>query len=171
MDDVAPVSVLLEVWEILKKEGPPLGLHLNAAKCEWSWLDERRTDPCPILDVPVTPTSQIQMLGVPLGSDDFVSEFVRLNLLPTTKKVCDKLEQFEDAQSALYLLRLSYGIIRANHFMRTAPLLQWSKHADEFDEIVMNTTQSILGCTLPPSRPCSGCCLYPPRRTGHSENC
>jgi len=34
--------------------------------------------------------------------------------------------------------------------MRTTPLLQWSVHAVEFDKIVLNTTQSILGCTLPP---------------------
>ena len=150
---VGPVDLLIKVWEILKTEGPPLGLHLNPAKCEWSWLNERNTDaPCPIQGVPVTATSKIQMLGVPLGSDDFVAEFVKDGLLPTTRSVCEKLEEFEDAQSAMYLLRLSYGIIRANHFMRTTPLLQWSKHADDFDTIVLNTTQSILGCTLPP--PC-----------------
>ena len=28
--------------------GPHLGLHLNLAKCEWSWLDPLRTDPCPL---------------------------------------------------------------------------------------------------------------------------
>jgi hypothetical protein len=90
------------------------------------------------------------MLGVPLGSDDFVAEFVKDGLLPTTRSVCEKLEEFEDAQSAMYLLRLSYGIIRANHFMRTTPLLQWSKHADDFDTIVLNTTQSILDAPSPP---------------------
>src|ERR1700745_1737828 len=142
---------LWDLWiccDILKTDGPPLGLHLNAAKCEWSWLNEKCTDPCPIEGVPVTPTSEIQMLGVPLG--DFVSGFVKKNLIPTTKEVCGKVEEFEDPQSAMYLLRLSYGIIRANHFMRTTPLLQWSKHSVEFDKIVLNTTQSILGYTLPP---------------------
>ena len=61
------------------------------------------------------------MLGVPLGSDDFVSEFAERELLPTTKKVVEKLIEFEDSQSALYLLRLSYGIVRANHLCE--PLL------------------------------------------------
>ena len=76
MDDggiVGPVDMLEKVWEILKTEGPPLGLHLNPAQCEWSWLNGECTKPCPIEGVPVTPTTQIQMLGVPLGSGDFVA--------------------------------------------------------------------------------------------------
>ena len=39
MDDggiVGPQDLLLKVWEILKTDGPPLGLHLNPTKCEWS---------------------------------------------------------------------------------------------------------------------------------------
>ena len=84
------------------------------------------------------------MLGVPLGSDEFVANYVKDGLLPATEKVTTKLSQFEDSQSAMYLLRLSYGIIRANHFMRTTPLAQWSKHAVEFDGLVRSTTESIL---------------------------
>ena len=34
----------------------------------------------------------------------------------------NKLVEFEDTQAALYLLRLSFGICRATHFMRTTPL-------------------------------------------------
>ena len=39
MDDggiVGPTDLLLKVWEILKVEGPAIGLILNPAKCEWS---------------------------------------------------------------------------------------------------------------------------------------
>jgi len=38
------------------------------------------------------------------------------------KLIC-KLVEFEDTQAALYLLRLSFGICRATHFMRTTPRL------------------------------------------------
>ena len=51
MDDggiVGDVELLEKVWEILKSRGPALGLHLNASKCEWSWLDPSCTLPCPI---------------------------------------------------------------------------------------------------------------------------
>ena len=90
----------------------------------------------------LVPTSKIQMLGVPLGSDDFVADFVGKELLPTTKRVAEKLANFEDPQVAMYLLRLSYGIIRANHFMRTTPLSQWNAHAVAFDEIIRFTPRN-----------------------------
>jgi hypothetical protein len=50
-----------------------------------------------------------------------------------------KLAAFEDTQTAMYLLRASCGIIRANHFMRTTPLPQWSQHAKKFDELARST--------------------------------
>ena len=65
------------------------------------------------------------MLGVPLGSDAFVCKLVEGKLLATSSKVMAKLADFDDPQAAMYLLRLSYGIVRANHFMRTTSLPQW----------------------------------------------
>src|SRR5829696_1875553 len=152
MDDggiVGPKDLLRKVWDILKTEGPALGLILNPAKCEWSWLNPNCSDPCPIDQVELVPTSKIQMLGVPLGSDEFVSDYVERELLPTTRSVAQKLADFDDPQAALYLLRLSYGIIRANHFMRTTPLGQWTKHAVEFDGIIRTATESIIKQPLP----------------------
>ena len=113
--------------------GPALGLHLNPSKCEWSWLDESCDLPCPIqLDgvreedqVKLVPTSEIQMLGVPLGNDAFTSAFVEKKLFSRLNTTVGQLVEFEDTQSALFLLRVSYSIVRAVHFMRTTPLRQW----------------------------------------------
>ena len=113
---------MLKVWDILKTGGKPLGLNLNPQKCEWSWLDPDCSLECPISDVPITPTGKIQMLGVPLGSGEFTAEFVKKELCSATEGVMSKLIEFEDTQAALYLLRLSFGICRATHFMRTTPL-------------------------------------------------
>ena len=146
---VGPQDLLLKVWEILKSDGPALGLQLNPSKCEWSWLNAECTLPCPLAQVALVPTSQIQMLGVPLGSDEFVASHVEGKLLATAMKVMAKLAVFEDAQAAMYLLRLSYGIVRANHFMRTTPLRQWSKVARKFDACVRDTVSQILGTTFP----------------------
>ena len=74
MDDrgiVGSPELLLKVWEILKNGGVPLGLELNSKKCEWSWLNPDCNLVCPIDGVPITPTSEIQILGVPLGSQEF----------------------------------------------------------------------------------------------------
>jgi hypothetical protein len=152
MDDggiVGPVDLLIKVWEILKTDGPPLGLILNPAKCEWSWLNADCDLPCPLDQVALVPTREIQMLGVPLGSDDFVAGYVEGKMLGTTVKVMAKLAEFEDPQAAMYLLRLSYGIVRANHFMRTTPLPQWSQACEKFDSCVRDTVAQILGTTFP----------------------
>jgi hypothetical protein len=85
------------------------------------------------------------MLGVPLGSDAFVSEFVEKKLLGRLLSTVNKLVDFEDSQAATYLLRVSYSIVRAVHFMRTTPLHQWKKQAATFDSMVRSAIERILG--------------------------
>ena len=134
MDDgviVGDVELLKKVWDLLQSRGPELGLHLNPAKCEWSWLDPDCNAPCPIrLDgvaeadqVKLVPHSEIQMLGVPLGNDSFVSGFVEKKLLGRLLDTVNRLVEFEDTQAATYLLRVSFSIVRAVHF-RTTPMDQ-----------------------------------------------
>ena len=89
------------------------------------------------------------MLGVPLGSDAFVCKLVEGKLLATSTKVMAKLADFDDPQAAMYLLRLSYGIVRANHFMRTTPLPQWEAVAVKFDSCIRETVAQILGVNFP----------------------
>ena len=118
MDDggiIGDVELLKKVWDLLQSRGPELGLHLNPSKCEWSWLDPECKAPCPIrLDgeseenqVKLVPHEHIQMLGVPLGDDAFVSTFVETNMLGRLQDTVDRLVEFEDTQAATYLLRVS----------------------------------------------------------------
>ncbi len=122
MDDggiIGDVELLKKVWDLLQTRGPELGLHLNPSKCEWSWLDPECNEPCPIrLDgvveadqVKLVPHSQIQMLGVPLGTDVFVSDFVEKKLLGRLQDTVNRLVEFEDTQAAAYLLRVSFSIL------------------------------------------------------------
>jgi hypothetical protein len=57
----------------------------------------------------------------------------------------ERLQDLNDSQSALFLLRVSYGIVRATHFMRTTPLVHWESHAAEFDRGVRQAAEAILG--------------------------
>ena len=159
MDDggiVGDVELLKKVWDLLKTRGPALGLHLNPSKCEWSWLDPSCPLPCPIrLDgvsdenqVKLVPTSEIQMLGVPLGNDAFVSNFVEKKLIGNLCETVSKLVEFEDSQAASYLLRVSYSIVRAVHFMRTTPLHQWEKQGEKFDGMMQDAAGKILGTSM-----------------------
>jgi hypothetical protein len=148
MDDggiIVDVDLLKKVWKILLDRGPELGLHLNPSKCEWSWLDPERSDPCPIDGVAFVKHSEIQMLGVPLGCDEFVSNFVEKKLLGRLQSTVDKLVDFEDSQASSYLLRVSYSIVRAVHFMRTTPLHLWKDQAKKFDQMIRKAIEGILG--------------------------
>ena len=71
--------------------------------------------------VKLVPHNQIQMLGVPLGNDMLVADFVEQKLLGNLMTTVNRLVEFEDSQSASYLLRVSFSIVRAVHFMRTTP--------------------------------------------------
>ena len=84
------------------------------------------------------------MLGVPLGCDEFVAGFVdkKLGRLQNT---VDKLVDFEDSQASSYLLRVSYSIVRAVHFMRTTPLHLWKDQATKFDQMIRKAIVNILG--------------------------
>ena len=156
MDDggiIGDVELLKKVWHLLQTRGPALGLHLNAAKCEWSWLNPACMDPCPIRltdvaqekQIQLVPHSEIQMLGVPLGSDEFVANIVQKKLIGNLQATINRLVEFEDTQSATYLLRVSFSIVRAVHFMRTTPLEQWKQQAITFDQMMRKAIESILG--------------------------
>ena len=90
------------------------------------------------------------MLGVPLGSASFTAEYVQEGLIGNAVKVMDKLLEFEDTQAAIFLLRLSFGIVRATHFMRTTPITLWTKQAEQFDAKVRDTVFQILGLQQTP---------------------
>src|SRR3982751_4668852 len=60
----------------------------------------------------------------------------------------DRLQELEDSQSAMFLLRTSYGIVRATHFMRTTALDCWRVEAEEFDREVKRVAEAILGTPL-----------------------
>jgi len=88
------------------------------------------------------------MLGVPLGDDTFVAGFVEKRLIGKLFDTIDKLVNFEDSQAASYLLRVSYSIVRAVHFMRTTPFHQWQKQGEKFDGMVRGAAEKILGCSM-----------------------
>ena len=147
------VETLQKAWKIIQERGPEMGLYLNPSKCEWTWLDPECKDLCPIQlkgvaaedQVKLVPHDHIEMLGAPLGSVKFNSEFVEKKLMKRLSRTVTALSEFEDSQAAFYLLRVSYSIVRAVHFMRTTPLEHWRDHAKSFDKLMRKAVETILG--------------------------
>ena len=59
-----------------------------------------------------------------------------------------RLMEFEDSQSAFFLLRVSFSIVRAVHFMRSTPLSDWRGEAIRFDKEIRRATEAIMGFVL-----------------------
>jgi hypothetical protein len=110
--------------------------------------------PCPIkvigsanVQIKMVPTDDICMLGVPMGvgnDTSFSGTYVQKKL-EKTSQIMTTLAEFEDVQSAFFLLRTSYNITRATHFMRTTPLHLWHQQAVDYDLSVRDTAEKILG--------------------------
>ena len=54
----------------------------------------------------------------------------------------------KDTQAATDLLRVSFSIVRAVHFMRTTPLAQWTEQAVKFDSMLRRAIESILASPM-----------------------
>src|SRR5690349_7855815 len=70
--------------------------------------------------IALVPTDEIQMLGVPLGCDEKAAAYVESKLFGKLSSIIDRLAEFDDMQSAFFLLRVSFTIVRATHFMRNS---------------------------------------------------
>src|SRR5947209_99301 len=73
---------------------------------------------------------------------------IQKKLFDRLDKVTEKLRDFEDSQSAFYLLRVSFSIVRATHFMRTVPLSNWTEESAKFDLEIRSAAETILGFTF-----------------------
>ena len=159
MDDggiIGPPELLQLVWDILSIKGPPIGLHLNPSKCEWTWLDRDCSDPCPLRsasgsfsEISCVPLDEITMLGVPIGSLEFDEAFIRKKLFSRLIPALEKLTDFNDSQAAFFLLHTSFSIVGATHFMRTVPLSRWLNLASLFDDSIRSAAEAILGFPFP----------------------
>jgi len=79
-----------------------------------------------------------------MGSDAFVSDFVEKKLMGRLESTVRKLMDFEDSQAALFLLRVSFSIVRGS-FHEATPLQQWRQQALNFDALLRTAAESILG--------------------------
>ena len=82
----------------------------------------------------------------------------------------NRLADFDDIQAAFFLLRTSFNIVRATHFMRTTPLAQWKVEAEKFDQQIWDAAQGILGLQFP-EQAWKQACLTPRLRPRFAQDC
>jgi hypothetical protein len=131
-----------QVFELLRVEGPRLGLHLNVKKNEIWWPSRTEPDPFPSA-VERVENCGVKLLGAPIGTEEYTTTFVtkRLKVL---REVCGLLEQVDDAQIEFGLFRGCLAYNKINHLLRTCPPAVLRGAIDQFDLHFQDMLATIL---------------------------
>ena len=135
---VGCVEDVHKVFELIQCEGPALGLHLNVKKNEIWWPSRRSPDPFPA-DVDRIDDAGVKLLGAPIGTKAFTTDFVQKKL-DALNSVYKLLREVNNAQVEFALFRGCLAYNKINHLLRTCPpdLLQDAlvKFDDQFQSVV-----------------------------------
>jgi hypothetical protein len=131
-----------KVFELIRVEGPRLGLHLNVKKNEIWWPSRTEPDPFPSA-VERVENCGVKLLGAPIGTEEYTTTFVTKKL-KVLKEVCDLLEQVDDAQIEFGLFRGCLAYNKINHLLRTCPPLVLQEALKRFDGHFRDILEKIL---------------------------
>ena len=151
--DLPTVAAALQ---LVQSKASSVGLRLNLAKCELAAVGATT-----LADVlPHFPQallfdetghskllSNFELLGAPLGDDDFVSGYAQ-DRVRRAKPLLEAVALLEDPQVALRLLRACAGHVRLVHTMRCAPPLAQDPALVDFDSSVRGCFSSFTGLHL-----------------------
>ena len=143
-------QALVEVWDLLTREGEPRGLFLSREKSEVFCPLHDPTDQDP-LSRGVTRAEEggIKLLGAPIGDDVYVEQVLRRRL-KSMRSLVAELHILEDPHIEYTLLRSCFSFPKFAFALRT---VDTSNHPDilqDFDLVVKEGIEGILGAPLPP---------------------
>jgi hypothetical protein len=133
---------VFRVFELIRKDGPRLGLHLNVKKNEIWWPSRAEKDPFPA-EVDRIHNSGVKLLGAPIGNVEFTTGFVTKKL-KVLKEVCRLLAEVDDAQIEFGLFRGCLAYNKINHLLRTCPPDVLRDAIKQFDDHFQDILSAIL---------------------------
>ena len=147
--EAAEVSKALS---IVREVGPMIGLELNLRKCElYSSNSDMLRELFPAEIVCKSAEACFSLLGAPIGSKDFCSDFVRAAAEKAAKLLMEIESLEESPQAGLHLVRSSAGFCRLVHIARATPPELIQEQLKAFDERVTESVQVISGVVEMPA--------------------
>ena len=116
---IGSVEDVHKVFELIQRDGPARGLHLNVKKNEIWWPSRASPDPFPA-DVDRVDNAGVKLLGAPIGTKAFTTGFVQKKL-DALHAVYKLLREVNDAQVEFALFRGCLAYNKINHLLRTCP--------------------------------------------------
>ena len=111
---IGSVEDVHKVFELIQAEGPALGLHFEI----W-WPSRASPDPFPA-DVDRVDNAGVKLLGAPIGTKAFTTDFVQKKLV-ALNEVHKLLREVDNAQVEFALFRGCLAYNKINHLLRTCP--------------------------------------------------
>ena len=147
---VGSKQALGEVWDLLTREGEPRGLFLSREKSEVFCPLHDPTDQDP-LSRGVTRAEEggIKLLGAPIGDDQYVEEVLRRRL-ESMRSLVAELHTLEDPHIEYTLLRSCFSFPKFAFALRTVDTSDHPDILQDFDLVVKEGIEGILGAPLPP---------------------
>ena len=143
---IGDTADVYQVFKLIQQHGPALGLHLNVKKNEIWWPCRSGGDPFPE-DVDRVDNAGVKLLGAPIGSRDFTTDFVKKKLT-ALNDVSKALREVDNAQVEFGLFRGCLSYNKINHLLRTCPPGLLEDALEKFDDHFQNMVADILrvGC-------------------------
>ena len=144
---VGPSEGLSAALDIIERDGPPLGLHLNRAKSLLfvpSQCDSSQSSLPP--DIPVT-SEGFCLLGCPIGPPSYCEEIVQARIT-RIREFLAALHDMQDSQLETTLLRSCLALPKFSYILRTSPPSYIEQATRDFDVAVRETLEVILGGPL-----------------------
>ncbi|XP_026404941.1 uncharacterized protein LOC113300025 isoform X3 [Papaver somniferum] len=135
-----------KAFKIIQEEGPSYGLHLNVLKTEifWPSHDPRRDNDGVFPSNIGKPTDGVKLLGGPVSLNmEFCSNMV-LSRVDKAVHLMDKIQELEDPQSELLLLRNCTGVSRLYFTLRTTSPKDIQPAVVRFDEHLLSYLRRLV---------------------------
>ena len=150
-DLIGKTEHLVKAFKVISENAPELGLHLSLPKCQLFWPTknpdfeiEKNVFPP---DIERVRCEGVDLLGSPLGSEDFCDKLV-MDRVQKIEKTLDMLPELDDPQIELLLLRSCVGLPKFAFPMRTCPPSKISNSIRRFDDAITASLTTIVGCPL-----------------------
>ncbi len=129
-------EVISRFFDTLSSRCPDFGLQLNLSKCElwWPTLNPDIWSFLPV-EVPINQSAGTDILGSAVGSGAFIDQYVQ-NRVGKIRVLVERLNDLEDPQVQLLLLRSAIGMPKFVFALRTCPTGSVQLSIAAFEEVM-----------------------------------
>ena len=137
---------VLKAWNIVKDEGPALGLFPNVSKCELispSFSSSALHKFEPELK---KEAMNMEILGSPIGSKEFCESFLQDKINKKLPILLENLTRLDNPQASYLILLFCASFCKIVWYIRTVPSDLIAVNCQNFDDLILKTFEGILAC-------------------------